>query len=86
MQCWAVVSLILEEFIMDKGASRGGGGGGSIIFFLHVQSVEISSNTDVIKVTITQTYGNKMHAMIVLTLSKLQETSPKLPHLIFKIG
>lgn len=44
----------------------------------------LSANTAVIKVTITQTYSNKMQASIVLNISKLQETLPKLSHLIIK--
>lgn len=55
-----------------------------VLFFVHVQSMGISLNISVIKVTITSTYGDKTHAIIVLNISKLQETLPKLSYLIIK--
>ena len=44
----------------------------------------ISLSISVIKMTITWINGNKMHLIIVLNISKLQETLPKLSHLIIK--
>lgn len=82
-QCWVVVGLTLGEFITDKGAV---GEKVRYYFFVHVQSGGSSRNIAVIKVTITQTYGNKMHAIIVFAVSKLQETLPNLSHLILQIG
>ena len=56
---------------------------GSLIF-VHMQFMGISLSISVIKMTITWINGNKMHLIIVLNISKLQETLPKLSHLIIK--
>lgn len=44
----------------------------------------LSSNVSVIKVTIKKTNVNKMHAYILLNISKLQETLSKLSPLTIK--